>query len=34
LPISLRQINSSKRSVRAGSPGLRLASGDTSTGWS
>ena len=34
LPISLRQMKSSKRSVRRGSRGLRLASGETSTGWS
>ena len=33
LPISLWQMNSSKRSVRRGSLGLRLASGDTSTGY-
>ena len=32
LPISLRQMKSSKRSVRRGSFGLRLASGETSTG--
>ena len=32
LPISLRQMNSSNRSVRRGSRGDRLARGDTSTG--
>ena len=32
LPISLRQMKSSKRSVSRGSFGLRFASGDTSTG--
>ena len=32
LPISLRQMNSSKRSVSRGSLGLRLARGETSTG--
>ena len=32
MPISLWQMNSSNRSVRRGSCGLRLASGETSTG--
>ena len=33
MPISLRQMKNSNRSVRRGSSGLRLVSGDTSTGY-